>query len=72
MSRLSSNSIVIDVAPCELVVLICWIAGMVENCLMSGVATAVAMVSGEAPCSWAVTETVGKSTCGSADTGSCA
>ena len=39
--------------PAQLVVLICWIAGMVENCLMSGVATALAMVSGEAPGSWA-------------------
>ena len=42
---------------------------MVENCLISGVATEVAMVSGEAPGSWAETETVGKSTVGSAATG---
>ena len=71
MSRSSSNSITIEVEPCELVVLICWIAGMIENCLISGVATALAIVSGEAPGSWAVTETVGKSTCGRAATGSC-
>ena len=60
----------IEVDPWALVVLICWIAGTVESCLMTGVATALAMVSGEAPGSWALTDTVGKSTCGSAATGS--
>ncbi len=35
----------------------------------SGVATLVAMVSGLAPGSWALTEMVGKSTCGSGETG---
>ena len=60
MSRSSSNSITIEVELCEFVVLICWIAGMIENGSISGVATALAIVSGEAPGSWAVTETVGE------------
>ena len=38
------------------------IAGIVENCLISGVATEVAIVSGEAPGSCAETEIAGKST----------
>src|SRR3954471_23011972 len=42
---------------------------MVENSLISGVAIEVAIVSGEAPGSWAETDTVGKSTVGSAATG---
>ena len=49
--------------------LIVWIDGIVENSLISGVAIEVAMVSGAAPASWAETETVGKSTVGSAATG---
>jgi hypothetical protein len=52
------------------VALIVWIDGIVENSLISGVAIDVAMVSGAAPASWAETETVGKSTVGSAATGS--
>ncbi|MND09363.1 hypothetical protein D3C83_326250 [compost metagenome] len=43
---------------------------MVENCFSSGVATADAMVSGLAPGNVAVTWIVGKSTFGSAATGS--
>jgi hypothetical protein len=39
------------------------------NCLSSGVATEEAIVSGLAPGSDADTDTVGKSTCGSGDTG---
>jgi hypothetical protein len=42
---------------------------MVENCLMSGVATAFAMVSGEAPGSDAETLMTGNSVRGSAATG---
>ena len=42
---------------------------MVENWPSSGVATAAAMVSGEAPGRLALTEMVGKSTAGSSDTG---
>ena len=47
-----------------------WTAGIVENSLISGVATEVAIVSGEAPGSCAETEIVGKSTRGNAATGS--
>jgi hypothetical protein len=43
---------------------------IVENCPSSGVATEAAMVSGDAPGNWAVTEMVGKSMLGSSDTGS--
>ena len=43
---------------------------MVENCFSSGVATAEAIVSGLAPGSCACTWIVGKSTLGSALTGS--
>ena len=43
---------------------------MVENCASSGVATAAAMVSGDAPGNCAVTWMVGKSTCGNSLTGS--
>ncbi len=46
------------------------IAGIVENCFSSGVATAEAIVSADAPGSVALTEIVGKSTLGSAATGS--
>src|SRR5579883_2064260 len=46
------------------------IAGIVENCFSSGVATADAIVSGEAPGSEALTWIVGKSTFGRSDTGS--
>ena len=45
-------------------------AGIVENCLISGVATERAMVSGEAPGSDPDTLIVGKSVRGSAATGS--
>ena len=43
---------------------IVWIDGIVENCLISGVATEFAIVSGEAPGSCAETVTTGKSTFG--------
>ena len=42
---------------------------IVENCFSSGVATALAIVSGLAPGSDALTEIVGKSTAGRSDTG---
>ena len=58
-----------DVEPCTLFALIVWIAGIVENCLISGVATEFAIVSGEAPGSCAETVMTGKSTFGSAATG---
>ena len=45
-------------------------AAMRPNCRSSGVATDDAMVSGLAPGRPAFTEMVGKSTCGSGDTGS--
>jgi hypothetical protein len=43
---------------------------ILPNCLSSGVATEEAMISGAAPGRLAATETVGKSTCGSEETGS--
>ncbi len=43
---------------------------IVSNCLISGVATEDAIVSGEAPASWAETKIVGKSARGNAATGS--
>ena len=43
---------------------------MVENCFSSGVATAEAMVSGDAPGTFALTWIVGKSTFGRSETGS--
>ena len=69
MSRLSSNCSAIDTEPWELVALIVSIPAIAENCLMSGVATAFAMVSGEAPGSDADTLTTGNSVRGSAATG---
>ena len=65
----SSNSTVIDEAPCVLVALMVDTDGIVENCLISGVATALAMVSGAAPGSCADTEITGNSTSGKAATG---
>ena len=43
---------------------------MVVNCRSSGVATALAIVSGEAPGNTALTRMVGKSTFGRSETGS--
>ncbi len=59
----------IEVDPCTLLAVIVWTAGMVVNCLISGVATEFAMVSGEAPGRLAETVTTGKSTLGRAATG---
>src|SRR5665213_452114 len=57
------------VVPSELVVLIASTPAIVENCLIRGVATEVAIISGEAPAMSAVTLIVGNSACGKAATG---
>ncbi len=69
MSRLRSNCNAIETEPCELVALIVSMPAMVENCLISGVATELAIVSGEAPGSEADTLMTGNSVRGSAATG---
>ena len=69
MSRLRLNCTAIEVEPCALVALIVSIPEIVANCLISGVATALAMVSGDAPGSEADTLMTGNSTRGSAATG---
>ena len=69
MLRSSVNCSVIDVEPSELVEVIESTAGIVENCFSSGVATADAIVSGDAPGRLADTEIVGKSTFGNEATG---
>src|SRR5678816_4942872 len=71
MSRSSVNCNVIWVWPMPLCEVIESSDGIVENCFSSGVATAVAIVSGEAPGRTAVTWIVGKSTFGKSDTGNC-
>ena len=58
------------VEPSELDEVISVTPAMRPNCRSSGVATDDAIVSGLAPGSDADTEIVGKSTCGSGDTGS--
>ena len=58
------------VVPKPLVEVIWARPGMAANCCSSGVATEDAIVSGLAPGSVAETEMVGKSTVGSAETGS--
>ncbi len=60
----------ICVAPCTLVEDIDSMPAMVENCFSSGVATALAMVSGLAPGRAAETMIMGKSTLGRSLTGS--
>ena len=70
MSRSSENCRVIEVDPWALVEVIESRPAMVENCPSSGVATAAAIVSGDAPGRLALTEMVGKSTLGSSETGS--
>src|SRR5580765_6065961 len=71
MLRSSVNCSVIEVEPSELVEVIESTDGIVENCFSSGVATADAIVSGDAPGRLADTEMVGKSTFGSDATGNC-
>ena len=68
--RLRSNWIVIDVVPRLLVDVISETPAMCPNCRSSGVATDDAMISALPPGRLAFTEIVGKSTCGSGDTGS--
>ena len=60
----------IAVAPSELVEVICETPAICANWRSSGWATEDAIVSGEAPGSWALTAIVGKSICGSGATGS--
>src|ERR1051325_5435399 len=69
MSRSRTNSITIEVLPWVLVALMVLMPWMVENCLISGVATDFAIVSGEAPGRDADTLMVGVSMRGSAATG---
>ena len=69
MLRFRSNCNVIPVLPSELEEVISVTDAMRPNCRSSGVATLVAIVSGLAPGSEAPTEIVGKSTCGSGETG---
>ena len=70
MLRSRANCRVMVVEPWALVEVIESRPAMVENWPSSGVATAAAMVSGEAPGRLALTEMVGKSTAGSSETGS--
>ena len=70
MSRLRSNCSVTWLMPYELDDVITDSDGIWPNCRSSGAVTSEAMVSGLAPGSWVVTWMVGKSTCGSDDTGS--
>ena len=70
MSRLRSNCSVIWLIPNELDEVIDCSDGICPNWRSSGAVTSDAMVSGLAPGSWVVTWMVGKSTCGSEETGS--
>ncbi len=70
ISRLRSNCIVTLVVPSELDDVISVMPAICANCRSSGVATDDAIMSGLAPGSPAATLIVGKSTCGSGDTGS--
>lgn len=69
MFLLSENCSVMAVEPRALTELIESRPAIVANWFSSGVATAAAMVSGEAPGRLAVTEMVGKSTLGNSETG---
>jgi hypothetical protein len=70
MSRESSNCRVTRVLPSELLEVISVTPAMRPSERSSGIATVAAIVSGLAPGSEADTEMVGKSTCGSGETGS--
>ena len=70
MSRLRSNCSVIWLIPNELDEVISWSEGICPKLRSSGAVTSDAIMSGLAPGSWVVTWMVGKSTCGSDDTGS--
>ena len=71
MLRLRSNCRTIEVFPSDDVEVIVVTPAMVENWRSRIEATDAAIVSGLAPGSWAVTWMVGKSTRGTAATGSC-
>ncbi len=70
MSRLSSNCSVIWLIPNELDEVISDSEGIWPKLRSSGAVTSEVMTSGLAPGSWVVTWMVGKSTCGSEETGS--
>ena len=70
ISRLRSNWSVIWLTPNELEEVMVESEGICPNCRSSGAVTSDAMTSGLAPGSWVVTWMVGKSTCGSDETGS--
>ncbi len=70
MSRFSPNCSVMRVAPTELDDVISVTSAIWPRWRSSGLATVVATSCGLAPGSVACTEMVGKSTCGSGDTGS--
>src|SRR4051795_4718732 len=69
MLRPSANCKVMRVEPTVLCEVISVTSAITPRWRSSGVATVVAIVSGLAPGIWANTEMVGKSTCGSGDTG---
>src|SRR5882724_7151289 len=71
IERLRSNCRTIEVFPSDDVEVIVVTPAMVANCRSRIEATEAAIVSGLAPGSWAVTWMVGKSTRGTAATGSC-
>ena len=70
MSRLRSNCSVTWLIPYELDDVMVDSEGICPNCRSSGAVTRDTIVSGDAPGSCVVTWMVGKSTCGSAETGS--
>jgi hypothetical protein len=70
MSRLRSNCNVIWLTPNELDDVMSWSAGICPKFRSSGAVTSDAITSGLAPGSCVVTWMVGKSTCGSDETGS--
>src|SRR6202789_4262770 len=70
MLRLRSNCKVIEVLPSELDDVISVMPAMWPNWRSSGVAIDDAIISGLPPGKLACTEMVGKSTCGSGETGS--
>jgi len=70
MSRLSSNWSVVWLIPNELDEVISWSDGICPKLRSSGAVTSDAMTSGLAPGNCVVTWMVGKSTCGSDETGS--
>src|ERR1700685_148948 len=70
MFRVKLHCSGILVVPRKLADVISVTPAILPNCRSNGVATDEAMISGAAPGRVAATDNVGKSTCGSADTGS--